>query len=358
MIIRIASLAVLLALASAVLGAEPEEQSPELSWVKVTEHAAWKARDSAGEVVYGGRMWLLGGWFNSFGPFPNDVWSSPDGRDWTLVTGQAPWVHADLPTTVVFDDKMWIMGGWYDGRNPGASASNQVWSSTDGGRWTCVTENADWSPRLGAGGVALDDKIWILGGVEKYFFGDERSLRSDVWSSTDGAQWKLATAQAPWAPRAYHAALAFDGKLWVFAGGNYLPTYEAHNDVWCSSDGVHWTRVVEKAPWAARIWASAVVYKRHMWLLGGWSNNPSKNHDDVWYSADGRHWRQLVTKTTWSPRHEQSAYVFQDKIWIAGGNPWPCTNDVWQLDVPDAVLISNLRAETPAADPPRTSTRK
>jgi len=30
--------------------------------------------------------------------------------------------------------------------------------------------------------------------------------------------------------------------------------------------------------------------------------------------------------------------VFDGKIWIAGGNPWPCTNDVWQIEVPDAVL--------------------
>ena len=36
MITRIASLAVLLALASAALAAEPDEPSPELSWVNVS----------------------------------------------------------------------------------------------------------------------------------------------------------------------------------------------------------------------------------------------------------------------------------------------------------------------------------
>jgi len=316
----------------------PSEASPGLSWVKVTEHAGWKARDSAGEVTYGGKMWLLGGWFNSYGPFPNDVWCSSDGVKWTLATPQAPWVHADLPTSLVFNERMWIMGGWYGGRNPDASASNQVWSSTDGAEWRCATENAGWSPRLGAAGVVFDGKMWILGGVEKYFFGDERSLRNDVWSSTDGVDWQLVTGHAAWAPRAYHGALAFDGKLWVFGGGNYLPAYAAHNDVWSSSDGVHWTQVAEKAPWAPRIWFSTVVYKEHLWLLGGWSNHPSKNWNDVWHSADGKDWRQLVTEDVWSPRHEHSTYVWNDKIWVAGGNPWPCTNDVWQIEVPDAVL--------------------
>jgi hypothetical protein len=254
------------------------------------------------------------------------------------VTPHAPWVHADLPTTLVFDNKMWLMGGWYDGRNPGASGSNQVWHSNDGAKWTCATENAGWSPRLGAGGAVLDGKLWILGGAEQYFFGDRNSLRSDVWNSNDGVHWKPVTRNASWAPRAYHGTLAFDGKLWVFGGGNYLPTYEAHNDVWVSSDGVNWTKVIEEAPWAPRIWFSAVVYKNHMWLLGGWSNNPSKNWNDVWYSANGKDWKQLVAKNVWSPRHEHSAYVFEDKIWIAGGNPWPCTNDVWRIEVPDTVL--------------------
>lgn len=335
------SFAMLLLCAVGVYADQPRRASSDCNWVKVTEHAGWKARDSAGEVVYNGKMWLFGGWFNSHGPFPNDVWSSPDGVKWTQVTPNAGWVHADLPTSLVFDNKMWFMGGWHEGRNPGASASNQVWCSTDGAEWRCVSKSADWSPRLGAGGVALNGKMWILGGIKKYFFGDESSLLNDVWNSSDGVHWKLVTHHAPWAARAYHGALAFDGRLWVFAGGNYLPKYEGHNDVWSSSDGVNWTKVTEQAPWAARIWSSAVVYKDQMWILGGWSNNPSKNWNDVWYSGNGKEWKQLVAKNVWSPRHEQSAYVLDDKIWIAGGNPWPCTNDVWQIEVPDAVATAS-----------------
>ena len=338
MIGRALSLGVLLLFSSGVCAGQSGEESPKCDWVKVTDDAGWKPRDSAGEVSYDGRMWLFGGWFNSHGPFPNDVWSSSDGVDWKLATPKAGWIHADLPTSFVFDKQMWFMGGWHKGREPGASASSQVWCSTDGAQWRCVAEDAGWSPRLGAGGVVLDGKMWILGGVEKYFFGDESSLLNDVWNSADGVDWKLVTRHAPWAPRAYHGALAFDGKLWVFAGGNYLPKYEAHNDVWSSADGVNWTKVTEEAPWAARIWSSTVIHKDHMWILGGWSNNPSKNWNDVWYSAEGREWKQLVTENVWSPRHEQSAYVFDGKIWIAGGNSWPCTNDVWKIEVPDAVL--------------------
>ena len=83
-----------------------------LDWVKVTDRAGWQPRDSSGEVVYNDRLWLLGGWFDSFSSPPRDVWSSPDGRTWDLVTREAPWKHSDLPMTVVFRDRIWLLGGW------------------------------------------------------------------------------------------------------------------------------------------------------------------------------------------------------------------------------------------------------
>ena len=212
------------------------------------------------------------------------------------MTQEAPWKHSDLPMTVVFNDRMWLMGGWYNGRLPGHSASNEVWSSSDGLTWEQATDHAGWSPRLAAGAVAFKGRLWVLGGTEDYYFGDDKSLKNDVWSSADGKEWKREVANAPWSPRAYHAAVVHDGKIWVLGGGNYVPRYHALNDVWCSSDGTHWEQVTEHAPWAPRIWFSAVVYRDRMWVLGGWSNNPSKNWGDVWYSQDGKDWTKLAVE--------------------------------------------------------------
>jgi hypothetical protein len=309
-------------------------QEPSPNWVRVTERAPWQARDSSGELVFGGRMWLFGGWFDSFSPPPRDVWSSADGQNWEQVTAEAPWKHSDLPMTVVFQDRMWIMGGWYNGRLPGHSASNEVWSSRDGKDWTQVIAQAGWSPRIAAGIVSFRGRMWILGGTENYYFGDESSLKNDVWSSADGVQWKRESPHAPWSPRAYHAALVHDDKLWVLGGGNYVPEYHARNDVWCSSDGVTWEQVTDNAPWAPRLWFSAVVYRQQMWVLGGWSNLPSRNYGDVWHSADGRQWRQLITPIMWKERHEHSAFVHDDQLWIAGGHAQPLSSEVWSLKLP------------------------
>ena len=51
-----------------------------LDWVKVTERAGWQARDSSGEVVYKGRLWLLGGWFDSFSARPETSGAHPTAR--------------------------------------------------------------------------------------------------------------------------------------------------------------------------------------------------------------------------------------------------------------------------------------
>ncbi len=304
------------------------------NWVQVTEKTAFSPRDSCGEVVFNGRMWLIGGWLNSNEDGPRDVWSSADGKEWRLEIEQAPWKHADLSITVVHNDKMWLMGGWHGGRLPHATASNQVWSSTDGKEWKQETAAAGWSPRLGAAGVSFKGRMWIFGGIERYYFGNDNDLKNDVWSSKDGATWERAASSAPWSPRAYHCAVVHNDKIWIFGGGNYLPGYKAFNDVWSSDDGVHWEQATASAPWSPRMWFSADVYRGKMWVIGGWSNNPSKNWGDVWHSTDGKNWTELKTPACWSARHEQSAYVFQDSLWVVTGNAWPLVNDVWRLELP------------------------
>jgi hypothetical protein len=311
------------------------QQSPtKLNWV-LEGQAAWQERDSQAEFVFDDRLWIMGGWRNSFEAPPRDVWFTRDGRQWTIARPDAPWLHSDLPMNVTFKGRMWMLGGWYNGRLPGHSASNQVWSSNDGDDWRQDTAAAGWSARIAGAAVEFRGRMWILGGTENYYFGDDNSLKNDVWSSEDGKQWRCDTENAGWSPRAYHQAIVMNDKIYLMGGGNYTPAYHAKNDVWSSGDGVNWTCETEASPWNSRLWFSSVVYRQHMWVLGGWSNNPSKNWNDVWYSRDGKVWKELKTENRWKERHEHSAFVFQDKIWIAGGHAQPLSNEVWSLHLPE-----------------------
>ncbi len=309
-------------------------EAQTFDWVKVNDRANWQARDSSGELVYKDQLWVFGGWFDSFAAPPRDVWSSPDGLAWSQVTAEAPWRYSDLPMTIAFKEKMWLMGGWYNGRLEGHGATNEVWSSTDGAKWELETKAAGWSPRISAGLVEFKGRMWVLGGTENYYFGDQSSLQNDVWSSADGKQWRQETASAPWSARSYLQAVVLNDRIWVMGGGNYVPEYHAKNDVWCSSDGVNWQQVTENAPWSPRLWFSAVTYRDHIWVIGGWSNNPSKNWGDAWYSKDGLSWSLLKSNVIWKERHEHSTYVFQDKIWVLGGHSQPLNSEVWTLELP------------------------
>jgi hypothetical protein len=311
------------------LNADPQP----LEWEQVSAAAAWQPRDSSGEVVFRDRVWMLGGWFDSFSAPPRDVWSSPDGRQWDRVTAQAPWKFSDLPMTATFRDRMWLMGGWYNGRLPGHGSTSEVWASGDGVEWQQVT-TAPWSGRLASGVAVFQDKLWILGGIENYYFGDDTSLKNDVWCSSDGQHWECVTPAAEWSPRAYHQALAYGDRLWILGGGNYVPKYQANNEVWSSRDGKTWERMTASAGWSPRLWFTSAVYRDRMWVLGGWSNEPARNWGDVWSSADGQHWESLPTARCWKERHEHSTFVFQDRLWVVGGHAQPLNSEVWSLSIP------------------------
>ena len=315
-----------------VLANTKAQDKPIPDWI-LEGRAAWQPRDSQVECVFRNQLWIMGGWFQSFEEPPRDVWSSLDGKAWKQVQSNVPWLHSDLAMSVAFHDKLWVMGGWYKGRLPGHSASNQVWSSTDGISWQQEVKAAPWTPRLAAGLVKFKGRLWLLGGSEDYYFGDDKSLKNDVWSSANGTVWQLETAHAEWSPRAYHQAAVLNDKIYLFGGGNYTPVYHAKNDVWSSTDGIHWICESEAAPWGPRLWFSSAVYRNRLWILGGWSKE-TDNYGDVWHSADGKFWQRLVTPTCWKSRHEHSVFVFQDKLWVAGGHARPLSNEIWSLHLP------------------------
>jgi hypothetical protein len=307
------------------------ETKPGPDWVCVNPQADWPARDSQGEFVYDGHLWILGGWFTPQTPNPRDVWKSPDGKQWTRTVEVAPWEHSDLSAAMVFRGKMWFMGGR---KLPGAENSNKVWSSPDGAEWTLETDDPGWCPRVSPAFVVFQDRMWILGGTENFYDHSDAMVKNDVWSSADGKEWKLMTAHAGWSKRAHAQAVVFDDKIWILGGGLWDPQHVAVNDVWCSADGVHWTQVTEAAPWKPRLWFSVVVYRGRMWVLGGWSKEHG-NFGDVWYSQDGKNWTELKSNVIWKARHEHSTYVFQDKIWVAGGYAEALNSEVWSLEIPE-----------------------
>jgi hypothetical protein len=335
-------------------------------------------------------MWLIGGW-NPSDPvnFPrvtsNDVWSSPDGIQWTRVkpntftgngdtlpsafVGENPtdWRGRHLAGYVVFNDEMWIVGG--DGEQ--GQYQNDVWHSVDGVHWT-LAGYAPWLRRVLAYTLVFNNRIWVMGGqtVPQQVsprpppgsIYDERILRrhgafyNDVWNTSDGVHWTRVVTQGPiWAARGmFSGSVVFQGKMWILGGGRVSidgGEDTRFSDVWNSADGVHWTQVTKQVPWAPRIYHNVVVFDDRMWVIAGNYGNGEGNIADSWSSTDGVHWSQIAN-IPWPARHAASAWVYQGALFLAAGSAGSGpvddpSNDVWKLDaiksLAPAVLINIIQ---------------
>lgn len=317
----------------------------DYEWIRVTNKAEFAPRDGAGALVFKDRMWLLGGW-NPSDPlnFPrkcsNDVWSSANGAEWSRVRPNtygtdrfdpnAEWEGRHTAGYAVLNGKMWIIGG-----DPlQGHYQYDVWNSEDGKNWRRVNKDHDvpWGPRILNYTVTFQNKIWVMGGqTTPQFAPADELFYDDVWNTADGVHWNKVEPKRPhWPPRGMiGGSVVFNGRIWILGGGTYdtpeTPERTFYNDVWSTSDGIHWKRHVENAPWHPRQYHEVAVFDGRMWILEGWNTG---NRNDVWYSSDGVNWRELPN-TPWAPRHAASAFVYDDSLWIVAGNNME--SDVWKL---------------------------
>lgn len=225
-----------------------------------------------------------------------------------------------------WNGKLWLVGGYAkDGDK------NDVWWSSDGATWTLATANAGFSPRTGHQLVAYNNQLWVIGGA----VGNE--YKNDVWSSRDGVHWVLQTANAAFAPRTSYQAVAYKNKLWVIGGRVGEIKFKdgqltgLSNDVWSSLDGINWTQQTASANFSPRMGHQVAVFNNRLWLMGGFNLN---DYGDVWSSQDGSNWVQETAKAEFGFRNFSSLVAYNNQLWVIAGHTLDATgshytNDVW-----------------------------
>ena len=213
--------------------------------------------------------------------------------------------------------QIFVLGGSLGGNN---GSKNDVWSSGNGINWTMKTANAmRWSGGYDDQAIAHNGKIYVLGGGSK----------NDIWSSGNGRNWTLETGNSGWSGRHNHQAVAHNGKIYVL-GGSVSSDY--YNDVWSSGNGVNWTMETGNAGWPGRYWHQAIVHNNKIYVLGG-SHSDYYNDDyynDVWSSGNGVDWTRKTGNAGWSRRYGHQAVVHNGKIYVLGGYySNGSKNDVW-----------------------------
>ena len=286
------------------------------NWERLVEHAEFSPRDTSEGVVFRDKMWLSNAYHHG-NVLVRDLWNSTDGIHWSQVSDDTP--YDGYSEMVVFEDRLFAV-------------KRSVWVSDDGERWTKILDETPFGMTGYGELIVYKGKMWQIG------------PGPEVWSSTDGEHWECATDAAACGDRRSSATVLFDDKLWRIAGNSEeknspeekgYPQFTTWNDVWCSTDGAEWTRVLEHAPWAPRMWCRGRAYAGALWLIGGFDNANHTNLGDVWFTRDGVNWTEFISDPVFAPRHEPTLYTAHDALWVVAGNTWPVVNDVWRLTLPE-----------------------
>jgi hypothetical protein len=255
---------------------------------------------------------------------------------WTCVNDYAAFVPRDGAGLLAFEGRLWLLGGWNpsDKEHFPQICNSEIWCSEDGAEWDLVT-HAPWEGRHTAGYAVHDGRMWIVGGDA-----NQGHYQSDVWVSDDGERWEQILDDAPWGPRVLHHTVAFDGAIWLMGGQtvpHFAPAEERfYADVWRSEDGAFWERVADDLPWAPRgMIGGSSIFDGRIWLLGGGTYDTPDHPDriflnDVWASSDGVEWEQVADETPWAPRQYHEVAAWDGRLWVMEGYDGEANRkDVW-----------------------------
>ena len=208
------------------------------------------------------------------------------------------------------------MGGMDDW----AHFTNEIWTSSDGFEWKLISSHAPWAPRRDALLVEFQNKLWLLDGSESSGKRDVLPQRRhrDAWQSADGVTWTKLKTQLP---DGNEKLLVFKEQLWLLGTSG----------VWSSSDGVSWRQTANGKPFSDVRGFGSVVYDERLWVFGGIGKKKTVNH--VWSSSDGISWTQH-NNAPWFRRGGEYSIVFDGKLWLYGGKTgedYRHADDVWYM---------------------------
>ena len=227
-----------------------------------------------------------------------------DGKQWHD-EGSLPGPGLNAPAAVALNGKIYLIGGFRTDTN--VPTADVLVDDVSRRTWSNAAPLP--APRGGHAAVALDGRIHVFGG------GNSKSTIADhdVFDPATNT-WR---ALAP-LPRAEGspAAVAFNGKLYAI-GGRSGPAdfgdvyvYDPKSEAWSAGPAID-----------PRGTAGAVVYCDSIHVFGGESQAQRKSIGDVLrLTADGK-WDRVSTMPT--PRNFARAVVFDDAVYVIGGSPTP-----------------------------------
>lgn len=233
-----------------------------------------------------------------------------------LVTKEASFEKRTHHTATSVKGKLWVIGGRALIHNAGAQVKNDIWQSKDGANWTEVKATDHFAPRMEHTTTVFQKKLWVIGGRA---IGDPGFFNpyNDIWQSSDGKNWKkvMGKSKAPFPARHSHTTLVYNDALWVIGGIG--KDGWSKTDVWYSKDGIDWVEVTPSTPALYQTLQTALVYNGYMWIISGFT---SATNNEVWYSKNGTDWTLATENPAFGKVQGHTSLVYDDKMWVIGGH--------------------------------------
>ncbi|MEP6765581.1 MAG: hypothetical protein ABJB66_14800 [Gemmatimonadaceae bacterium] len=314
-------LSVSLALVGAIpLAAIPNVRSP-FHWDRLTGQAAFPTGyNFPVHVASDGKFVAL---------HPEGTWTSTDGTTWTKSALPFSGTNAAYLPYLKHDGATYVFGS-HKGNYLKYELDNTVRKTTDYKTWTTVGRSSTLPKLIFYGTASFRGAMWIVGGY------DGKESQSSVWRSTDGLNWTLAVARAPWSPRNGAKTFIFRDRLYII-GGSLIDKPDA-NDVWSSADGVNWVQETNEVAPERPFGYAPIVFRDRVFLIG--ANRSGQFTSEMLFSSDGKRWQPV--RAPWSPRGGVTAWSDSGAVYITGGKystvvngetVFSYVNDVWRMKV-------------------------
>jgi hypothetical protein len=278
-------------------------------WTKLQDSADWKKNYNFQMFSIHDTLWVF---------HPDGNWFSPNGKDWTKSTLANSINNLGFLKYVHFNNAVYGLGH-FEGNIEQFSFRPTIYRTTDFKHWDTISIKSNLPKRFFYHPLVFNNKIWIIGGEDK------KTQYADIWNSPDGVVWTKQKDNLPFGKRIHSNVINFNGTLYLL-----------NNDVWTSTDGLEWKLLTKEIIKGQEIFGySVAMLDNKIWLLG--CNRNGQFSSQVLVSADGKTWE--AEDAPWTPRGGIASTVYKNKIYMTGGKyggtpnapDFRYSNDVWTL---------------------------
>lgn len=254
--------------------------------------------------IFDGDLIAAGGYSGTHYPYGHKVWRSSDGVTWREV-GTLPEERVDAKLEV-FDNTLWLIGGFevYD-----VDYASEMLKSADGITWEREAFPEGASRVLNS--YVFRDRLFITTHHDTL-----RETR--LYAREEGGNWERVTSYRTMGIYTRTAELA--GKLYGFTDGklNSDGSVAYRNEIYSTTDGINWRREPTPTVYISpRSLYSAAVYRRKIWLVGGWDGRDTF-YNDVWSFNELEGWKRYTprSKPPFSGLRFHHSLAYGDKLWL------------------------------------------